>query len=246
MKYLILSDIHGNLEALQSVLLKVKSMKIDKYVILGDLVGYGASPNKIVNRVKKMDPMTAVRGNHDRVASGLTDGRDFNYAAREAALWTRERFTVGSKDYVAHLPQGPVEVDDLFDIVHGSPQDEDYYIFQWWQAHAVLQRQRKQLTFFGHTHLPVIWSLDGREIKGDSIPDEYYEYSLEEDKRYLINPGSIGQPRDRNPKSSLAILDTDKMKIEFFRVEYNIKAAQAKIRKAELDPYLAKRLALGR
>jgi len=247
MKYLILSDIHGNLEALQAALLEVRSVKIDKYVILGDLVGYGASPNEVVNLVRKMNPIVAVRGNHDKVAAGLSDGRDFNYAARDAALWTRMELSSENRDYVAHLPQGPIEVDGLFDVVHGAPWDEDYYIFQWWQAQAVLQRTDKQLTFFGHTHVPVIWmSEDDGELRGEAIPDEYYEHSLEEDKRYLINPGSVGQPRDHNPKAALAILDTDETRVQFFRIEYNIKGAQTKIRQAGLERYLADRLAIGR
>jgi predicted phosphodiesterase len=246
MKYLILSDIHGNLEALQSALLEVSSVKIDKYVILGDLVGYGASPNEVVNRVRKMNPIAAVRGNHDKVAAGLSNGRDFNYAARDAALWTRRELSPKNIDYVARLPQGPVEVDGLFDIVHGAPWDEDYYIFQWRQAWSALHQSEKQLTLFGHTHVPVIWVLDDRELRGEPVPDEYYEYSLEANKQYLINPGSVGQPRDHNPKSALAILDTDEMKMQFFRIEYNIKGAQAKIRQAGLDRYLAGRLAAGR
>lgn len=247
MNYLILSDIHGNLEALQSVLLEVRSKKIDKYIILGDLVGYGASPNEVVNLVRKMDPVAAVRGNHDKVAAGLSDGRDFNYAARDAALWTRSKLSPENRDYVAHLPQGPLEVDGLFDIIHGAPWDEDYYIFQWWQAQAALQKAGKWLTFFGHTHIPVIWTLENDdELRGEAISDENYEYSLEETKRYLINPGSVGQPRDHNPKAALAILDTHEMRMQFLRIEYNIEGAQAKIRQAGLERYLAGRLAAGR
>ena len=246
MKYLILSDVHGNLEALQASMLKVRHIRFDKYIFLGDLVGYGANPNEVVNLVRKMDPIVAVRGNHDKVAAGLSNGQDFNYAARDAALWTRAQLSSENRDYVARLPQGPVEVDGLFNIMHGAPWDENYYIFQWWQAQTALQRSGKQLTLFGHTHVPVIWVLGDKEFTGEAIPDGHYEYSLEEDKRYLINPGSVGQPRDFNPKAGLAILDTDEMKMQFFRIEYNIKGTQAKIRLAGLDGYLADRLAAGR
>jgi len=246
MKYLILSDIHGNLEALQSALLEVKSVKIDKYIVLGDLVGYGASPDEVVSVVRKMNPIVAIRGNHDKVAAGLSSGYDFNYAARHAVLWTRAKLSNENRDYIARLPQGPAEVDGLFDIVHGAPWDEDYYIFRWQQAHAALRQSDKQITFFGHTHVSVIWALDDKELKGEAIHDDRYEYSLEEDKRYLINPGSVGQPRDFNPKASWAILDTDEMKVQFFRIEYNIEGAQSKIRQAGLDEFLADRLAVGR
>lgn len=253
MKYLILSDIHGNLEALQAALLEVRAIKIDKYIILGDLVGYGASPNEVVNLVRKMSPTAAVRGNHDKVAAGLSSGNDFNHAARDAALWTLSQLSPQNRDYVARLPQGPVEVDGLFDIVHGAPWNEDYYILQWRQAHAALQQSDKWLVLFGHTHVPVIWTLDDNELKGEAI-GEHCEYSLEENKQYLINPGSVGQPRDYNPKASLAILDISdscrtthrKMEMQFSRIEYNIKGAQEKIRQAGLDRFLADRLTVGR
>ena len=247
MKYLILSDIHGNLEALQSVLHELKSedIKFDECVVLGDLVGYGASPNEVVDRVKELKPKTVIRGNHDKVAGGLEDGYDFNYAARKAALWTRAQLSSKNRDYIAELPQGPVTVGDSFDIVHGSPWDEDYYIFEWQEALTAFQRSEREFIFFGHTHMPVIWTFDNAELDGQLIPDGHNEYSLEENERYLINPGSIGQPRDRNPKASLAVFDTDEMKIHFRRVKYDIKSAQKRIRKAGLANFLADRLAEG-
>ncbi len=246
MKYLILSDIHGNLEALESVLSQVESKKIDKYVILGDLVGYGANPNEVVNLVKKMNPVVIIRGNHDRVVSESSHAYDFNYAARDAILWTQTELSSKNQKYVANLPQGPIEVDGIFDIVHGAPWDEDYYILQWRQAYAALQQSDKDLVFFGHTHVPVIWTLKDTTIGGEAISDGDYEYSLEKGKRYLINPGSVGQPRDHNPQASLVILDTSDMKVQFFRIDYNIEGAQAKIRRAGLDRFLADRLAAGR
>ena len=246
MKYLILSDIHGNLEALQSALSHVEGMKFDKYIVLGDLVGYGASPNEVVNLVREMDPLVVIRGNHDRVACGLADGSDFNHAARDAALWTYEELVPENRDYVSLLPHGPVEVDGLFDIVHGAPWHEDYYIFQWREAYAALQRSDKALIFFGHTHIPIIWTLGDGMIGGQGITDGKYEYPLEKGKRYLINPGSVGQPRDSNPQAGLAILDTDEMKMQFFRIDYNIEGAQKRIRRAGLDRFLAERLAAGR
>ena len=247
MKYLILSDIHGNLEALQSVLqeLKSKDVEFDECIFLGDLVGYGASPNEVVEQIKALKPKAAIRGNHDKVASGVEGGYDFNYAARKAALWTRAQLSSEGKDYVAKLPRGPVEVDALFDIVHGSPWDEDYYIFDWQEALTAFQRSEKRLIFFGHTHIPVIWSFNDAELDGEVIPEGFDELRLEENRRYLINPGSVGQPRDRNPKSSMAIFDTDEMKMRFFRVKYDIAGAQKKIRATGLDEFLADRLAEG-
>jgi predicted phosphodiesterase len=246
MKYLILSDIHGNLEALQAVMEKVKSEEIDKYVVLGDLVGYGADPNAVVEIIRGMDPIFAIRGNHDRVAAGLSDGSDFNYAARDAALWTREKLTAENRDYIAGLSQGPGEVDGLFQTVHGAPWDEDHYIFDWKDVWVGFQKSDSRIIFFGHTHMSVLWSLNERELNGEPIFDNHFECSLEEDKRYLINPGSVGQPRDGNPKSGFAILDSDEMKVHIFRVEYNIKSTQNKILRAGLDDYLADRLISGK
>lgn len=247
MKYLVLSDIHGNMDALESVLLELeeKSIKFDKCLVLGDLVGYCANPDEVVKRIMEIKPEATVRGNHDKVAGGISDGRDFNYAAREAAFWTRNHLSPESKEYVAKLPKGPVKVGDLIHIVHGSPWDEDYYIFSWREAAAAFERSDGRIIFFGHTHVPAIWSLDGSNLEGEGITDDSHEYLLEEDKRYLINPGSVGQPRDSNPKSSLAIFDIDEMKIQFFRIEYDIKSAQRKIRKTKLAKYLADRLATG-
>lgn len=246
MKYLILSDIHGNLEALQAVMQEASAVEINKYICLGDLVGYGASPNDVVDCIREMKPMAVIRGNHDRVSAGLSDGSDFNYAARKAAFWTREELSSESKAYIADLPQGPVEVNDLFDIFHGSPQDEDEYILQWPQALPVLQRLDRQIAFFGHTHVPIVWLLNGDELSGEIPSDDSYKYSLVEGGKYLINPGSVGQPRDGNPRASAAIFDADDMEIQFFRVEYKVKAAQKKIRKTGLDSYLADRLGAGR
>ena len=247
MKHLVLSDIHGNLDALEAVLLKLKaqSVEFDKCVVLGDLVGYGANPNEVTEKIRKMESAEVIRGNHDRVAAGLSDGSGFNRVARNAALWTREQFTQENREYIAKLPRGPVEIDELFHLVHGSPWDEDYYIFNWKDALVAFQRSDRRFVLFGHTHVPVIWTLDGDKLNGEAIADDHYELSFEKNARYLINPGSVGQPRDGDPKSSLVVLDTDKMNVQFFRIEYDIKSAQKKIREAGLDSFLAKRLAAG-
>lgn len=226
--------------------MEVNSIKADKYIILGDLVGYGASPNEVVNRIREMDPVVAIRGNHDKVAAGLSGGHDFNYAARDAAIWTRNFLSAENREYVSCLSRGPVDVDGLFDIVHGAPWDEDEYILQGRHVYSAFQHSDKGLIFFGHTHYPVIWILKGDKLTGEAVSGDRYEYSLKKDRRYLINPGSVGQPRDGNPKASMAILDSDKMKIQFFRMEYNIRGAQEKILRAELHEYLAERLAFGR
>jgi len=250
MKYLILSDIHSNLEALQSVLLEVYSVRFDKYIVLGDFVGYGASPNEVLGLIRKKQ-IIAIRGNHDKVAAGIESGFDFNYIAMDAALWTQENITIDNKRYIAGLAQGPISVDDDFDIIHGSPWDEGFYLLNERHTLRAFNAITKDLTFFGHTHIPIIWSFDAEIAETEAIlvkegEDGKFEYSLDRGKRYLINPGSVGQPRDYNPKASFAIFDSDEYKITFARVSYDIKASQAKIIEAGLHEYLANRLSVGR
>ena len=251
MRYLLLSDIHSNIEALRAVLLEIISIRTDKYVILGDLVGYGASPNEVVRTIRKLDPAVVIRGNHDKVASGLSSGYGFNYIARDAALWTQAKLSNENREYLADLPRGPVVVDGLFDIMHGSHYDEDYYLLEPGEVSFGFRRSESRLTFFGHTHIPIIWIYDCEEKTVEPKLCEYdtngrYEFLLEKGKRYLINPGSVGQPRDMDPRASFAIFDEDYKKMTFFRIVYNIESSQQKIIKADLDKFLAERLAIGR
>jgi predicted phosphodiesterase len=251
MTYLLLSDIHSNIEALRSVLLEIISIRTDKYVILGDLVGYGASPNEVVKTIRKLDPTVAIRGNHDKVASGLSSGDDFNQIAYDAALWTKAKLSNENRVYLADLPRGPVVVDDLFDIMHGSHYDEDDYLLEPSEVSFEFRKSESRLTFFGHTHIPIIWIYDCEEKTVESKLCEYdtngrYEFLLEKGKRYLINPGSVGQPRDMDPRASFVIFDEDNKKMTFFRIAYNIESSQQKIIKADLDNFLAERLSIGR
>jgi predicted phosphodiesterase len=251
MKYLIISDIHSNMEALGAVMLETMSMDIDKYVILGDIVGYCANPNEAVERVMKMNPAVIIRGNHDKFVSGLSDGRDFNYIAREADLWTRENLSPQNIDFIKRLPKGPVKVDGLFEIVHGSHYDEDEYILGVNEALFEFYKSEWKMAFFGHTHVQIIWTYveSKKEVKSrfpNVRENGKSEYKLEEDKRYLINPGSVGQPRDMDPRLAFAIFDSDSAIITFFRINYNIKSVQDKIIRAGLDDFLAERLAVGK
>ena len=218
MKYLILSDIHGNAAALRSVLAKLSDFQVGGYVVLGDLVGYGANPDEVVSMVRRLHPVIAVRGNHDRVAAGVSEGWDFNPIAKKAIMWTRENLSRENKDYIAKLPKGPIHVDDRFSIVHGSPWDEDCYLFGAHQAQKALSQAERQITFFGHTHVPVIWSLENGNVLGEIVERPQYEFFLKPQARYLINPGSVGQPRDGNSKAAFAVFDMDNLKLDFFRV----------------------------
>ena len=244
MRYLILSDIHANIEALEAVLNAAGSY--DHALVLGDLVGYGADPNAVIDRVRALGPTTFIRGNHDKVGSGLESTDGFNYLARHAIEWTANSLTDEHRAWLAALPQGPVVVDDLVEICHGAPFDEDVYIFDELDAMRAIRTARRPLCLFGHTHVVAAyhWSsamqnvghLHAAEMR---IPDQG-------DACFLVNCGAVGQPRDGDPRAAYGILDTDTRTLQLQRAEYDIPAAQAKILAAGLPEVLAQRLAVGR
>jgi predicted phosphodiesterase len=246
MKYLILSDIHSNKEAFGAVLSHVRRKHWDKVVFLGDLVGYGANPNQTVDMLRGLRPLAAIRGNHDKVCSGLENGELFNRIALEAAMWTRRKLTRSNLVFLRSLPQGPFVVDNAFAISHGTPIDEDAYIFGEIEALNVFRQTEFPLCFFGHSHFPVIFALSPDAITTILTVAPSFRFKLEEGVRYLINPGSIGQPRDGNPLASFAIYDSESRVVAIHRIEYRIDETQEKIRKAGLPRPLADRLALGR
>jgi predicted phosphodiesterase len=246
MKYLILSDIHSNREALSAVLSFVKRKPWDKAVFLGDLVGYGANPNQAVDMVRGLKPLLAIRGNHDKVCSGLEDGELFNRMALEAAMWTRRKLTRGNLQWLKSLPEGPMVVDGRFAISHGTPIDEDAYIFGELEALNVFRQTDFDLCFFGHSHFPVIFALSPDAITTILTVAPSFRFKLKPGVRYLINPGSVGQPRDGNPLCSFAIYDGDSKVVSIHRLSYPLRKTQEKILKAGLPRPLADRLALGR
>jgi predicted phosphodiesterase len=250
-RILLLSDIHANLEALEACLDTAPAY--DMVVNLGDVVGYGASPNQVIERSRELGQIF-VRGNHDRAVAGLTDLKDFNPIAGLAALWTRQQLTPENMEWLHALPHGPIEIDALPDaqLVHGSPLDEDEYVVTLQDAVEPLLFSSVHLTLFGHTHLQGAFSADGP--KGDTTRPEYktvgrseaIEFRLKQGVRYLINPGSVGQPRDGDWRAAFALLDTETQILTYCRTPYNLKAAQDRILAADLPQRLATRLAAGR
>ncbi len=246
MRFLILSDMHGNADAFAAVLRRVRRKRFDVVLVLGDLVGYGAGPNQVVDAVRDLPGrMYAVRGNHDKVVAGLEDGSNFNHAALLAARWTTERLTVGNLRYVEELPQGPLETEDGVWICHGSPIDEDLYLFSALEALEIFSHYEPALTFFGHTHIPSLFMAQGRDVQVAILRGDGGSLELEPGKRYLINPGSIGQPRDRDPRAAYMTYDSAKRIVRWHRVTYPVEKAQQRIVKAGLPKVLADRLALG-
>lgn len=246
MRYLILSDLHANLDALETVI-EHASGSWDRAVVLGDLVGYGAEPNAVIDRIRALDPLVVIRGNHDKTACGLDDGSQFNQVARLAAAWTRRQLTPSNLTYLRELTPGPIAIDDLAEICHGSPVDEDSYIFDGSDALRGLEATTRPLCLFGHTHLPVMFWIKENVLDG-AAPGEGSEtrLTIEEGARYLVNPGSVGQPRDGDARAAYAILDVDNRELALRRVSYPVHKAQQRILAAGLPASLANRLALGR
>ncbi len=245
MRYLILSDIHGNREALSAVLAHVRRKRWDKALLLGDVVGYGANPNQAIEAVRELRPLLAIRGNHDKVCAGVENGALFNRVALQAAMWTRQRLTPKNLRWLQELPEGPLPVDG-FAIAHGTPIDEDAYIFGEIEALNVFRRTSFPLCFFGHSHFPVIFALTPDAIQTHLTEAPAFRFRLEEGVRYLVNPGSIGQPRDGIPLASFAIFDSETRTVTIYRVPYPVHRAQLKILEAGLPRPLADRLAVGR
>jgi predicted phosphodiesterase len=246
MRYLILSDIHSNCEALAAVLTHVRRKRWDKAIVLGDVVGYGANPNQAIDMVRRLRPLVAIRGNHDKVCSGIEDGQMFNRVALHAALWTRDHLTPSNLRWLGTLPEGPAVVDGAFAVAHGTPIDEDAYIFGEIEALNVFRQTTFPLCFFGHSHFPVIFGLSTDAIHTVLTNGSPFRFRLEPGLRYLVNPGSIGQPRDGNPLASFGMFDTTTRTVTVYRVPYPIVRAQKKILDAGLPRPLADRLALGR
>jgi len=250
-RILLLSDIHANLEALDATLSSAPAF--DEVVNLGDIVGYGASPNEVAERSRKLGKIF-VRGNHDKAATGVMDLDDFNAMAATAAIWTRNELTPENLDWLRALPQGPVSLPEFphVQLVHGSPNDEDEYVVSLGDALAPLITLTTPLTFFGHTHLQGGFFANGSSA--DGFRPEYrtvgqaesVALQLKPATKYLINPGSVGQPRDGDWRAAFALFDTDVQVVHFHRTPYKLKEAQDRIFAAKLPPRLATRLAAGR
>lgn len=246
MRYLILSDMHANWNAFEAVLRRARRKRFDAVLVLGDLVGYGAAPNQVVEAVRKLGPrLFTVRGNHDKVVSGIDTGANFNQTALTAAQWTSTRLTPANLRYVRDLPKGPIQIEPGLAICHGSPLDEDTYVFSDVDAWEIFSNFPMPVTFFGHTHIPSLFSLEGRMLGVRALRGRTGTVYLQPGGRYLVNPGSIGQPRDRDPRASYMTYDSERRIVRWHRVEYAIGEAQRRIRRAGLPGSLADRLALG-
>ncbi len=251
MRVLIISDIHANAEALEACMQVFPDC--DMVANLGDVVGYGASPNEVVETVRGLDGLI-VRGNHDRACAGLSDVQEFNAIAGYAALWTRNELTAENRKWVSEMPTGPISRPDLPGVLfaHGSPRDEDEYILTENVARTSLVHSTVDVNFYGHTHLQSVMSYSNGRLQ--SVRPAYrsrdelatWEIELEPKTRYLINPGSVGQPRDADWRAAFALYDSEACKLTLYRVPYDVELASQRIIGAGLPERLAFRLHEGR
>lgn len=241
MRYAILSDIHGNLEALQSVIQDIEKKSVDPIICLGDIVGYGPNPNECIQMIKATAKIN-LAGNHDYAPMGKIDTSYFNHYAKLAIEWTRTELKAESEAFLANLPLSATFNGNLF--VHATPYrpDEWNYIFSIDDAIKNFMAFEEQICFIGHSHSPVIF------VESNN---HHYRVSLEtqmtilDNERYIINIGSVGQPRDLNPRSAYAIYDTDTQTYRLNRVEYDIYKTQKKMKEAGLPDFLIARLQVG-
>jgi predicted phosphodiesterase len=247
MRILVLSDLHSNATALDAVLDAAQD-RWDLSVCLGDVVGYGPDPNEVTARLRELGTQT-IRGNHDKAVTGLMATDDFNPVAKSAVDWTRAQLKQDNLAWLSALPRGPLATDGVV-LVHGAFQDEDEYVFTPAQALDGLLDSTAAVTFFGHTHHQGGFSYQDSQLEVLQIrprPNESFAaLRIELPRRYLLNPGSIGQPRDGDPRAAFAIADLEHQVIEFWRVPYDISVVQQRMRAAHLPEPLVQRLVMGR
>lgn len=240
MKYAVIADIHANLEAFEVVLDDARAQNCTHYCCVGDVVGYGANPKECLETVRRM-AMPCVKGNHDEYCSSEEDLEGFNPHAAEAVQWTRKQLSDEDRRWLRDLKYTRLVAS--FSMVHATlDQPERWgYVFDKLMAAASFTYQNTSVCFFGHTHVPVAFIRDS-VVRGGT----YSKFRVEPGRKYFVNVGSVGQPRDNNPKAAYVVYDLNEGSIELRRLDYDIGKAQKKILDAGLPPRLAERLAFGK
>jgi predicted phosphodiesterase len=242
MRYCIFSDVHGNLEAFESMIDAISGERVDGNICLGDIVGYGADPSACIKALRFLNPKALIAGNHEWGVLGLVAGDYFNKYAAEAVEWTKGALDAGElaylKTFELMFEAGPLT------LVHGSLEQPATfrYVHDREDAAMTMRISRTGLCFLGHSHRPAIWQMDGSGM----VCARGLKVFIEDGKKYIINAGSVGQPRDGDPRGSYVIYDEGKALVEIKRFSYDIRRAQEKILKASLPAWLASRLAEGR
>jgi predicted phosphodiesterase len=244
MRYAILSDIHSNLEALEVCLLEIDRMGVDRVVSLGDIVGYNASPNECVRLLRERG-ISSLMGNHDAAACGLEEPEDFNPIAKAAVLWTRQALEPAHRDVLKGMPE-QADLEAGHRLAHGSLLHRDHYVRSQDDIMANIRRMRQadpgiRVLFFGHTHIQAAFVCQEEDVSMMAPP----RFSIRSDSLYLVNPGSVGQPRDHDPRASFLLYDEEEQTVEFIRLTYDVLACRNKILSAGLPRALADRLRAG-
>lgn len=246
MRLAIFSDVHGNLESLDAFIENAGNRAVDHYVCLGDVVGYGASPNACFERIDTLPNLTALLGNHDAAAIWQASPYEMSPRASRAILWTMEQLAPHHTERIKKLEE-LIRLEDMV-LCHANPYNPTGwgYVITWFSAVRSFLAARGRITFVGHTHRPkVMIRKKGLKIEISAPPKDGC-MRLSGDCRYIINCGAIGQPRDGNPNASYVLFDTETQQIEFVRYAYDIDGAAKRIRDAGLPKYLAERLFKGR
>jgi predicted phosphodiesterase len=244
LRYLVISDLHSNLEGLEAVLGDSKG-QYDRIICCGDLAGYGPNPNEVIDW-SRANLSAAIRGNHDRACAGMENLEWFNPVAQAATRWTIEQLTPENLEYLRSLPAGPLAIEN-FMVVHGSPLDEDEYLISANDARNVFGYMDTNLVFFGHTHLQCGFGWKGgRQYSLPRAANHEVWLRAESDSAWLVNPGSVGQPRDGDARAGYALFDSEANEILLRRVPYDSERTRLKIEAAGLPPVLGSRLAIGR
>ena len=240
-RYAILSDIHGNWEALNTVLAHAREQGCEKFVCGRDVVGYNANPSECMELVREMN-MPCVMGNHDEYIGKDIDLSSFNPVAAEAVLWTREQLSEEQRKWLRDLRY--IRLVDSFSVVHATMDGPRYwgYVQTKHDAEGSFAYQSTPVCFHGHTHVPLAFESDEMTVKGGA----YDEVKVQRGRKYFVNVGSVGQPRDGDPRAAYAVYDTDEATIKLHRLNYDLETSQEKIRAAGLPDRLAQRLALGK
>ncbi len=242
MQIAIIADLHANLEATQAVFREIDQRKPDQTVCLGDLTGYNANPNEVVDIIRERE-IPCIMGNHDAAVCGLEDPWFFRAAAKQVIEWQMDVIRDDNRRWIAMCPEQIVFRGTCLGV-HGSPSSRDDYIIDWLDAMRQLEFLNGRdvtICFFGHSHRPSFFSEKGNTTVSNSNIRQFHAAN-----RYFVNPGAVGQPRDRDPRAAFGIFDTDKNTFEFCRVEYDVDACQRKIMAAGLPLELARRLSVGK
>lgn len=242
MRYGIFSDVHGNLEALEVVLAHLAEQNVDRYAFLGDAVGYGPNPNEVCDRIREVADV-AIVGNHDAAVSGRMDYSEYYDAARHALDWCAQRLSAENMAWLAQLPYKHRE--GMVEFSHGAPVAPEMfdYLFAPEQVTDILDAadQLAEVTFIGHSHLTISFRIQGQRV----TPILATEIECDPSCKYIITDGSVGQPRDRDPRTCCGVFDTETRLFTFHRLEYDIMAVRQKILDAGLSPVFGERLLVG-